>query len=373
MDLTELKAALDANHAATTSALEKLKAELVKAQVDAAEAKASLTEIEVKLNRPGAGGRDRSERQDLETRAFTSFVRRGDRLMGADEAKALRVSDDVSGGYLVPDQFQAEMLRNLVLFSPIRTAARVGAMSSSEVILPRRTGTLTAGWVAEIGTRPATNPSYGNVKLPAHEASCYVDVSNSLLEDSAFDIAAELSFDFAEEFGRLEGASFVNGDGVGKPLGFMNDPNIVAVPSGASTAVTADGLIDLYHALPGFYAQTGVWMMNRLTLGSIRKLKTGDGSYLVAIGGIENQPVTTLLGRPVVEAVDMPNVSAGAYPIAFGDFMQGYRILDRVNLAVLRDPYSVQTSGLVRFHARRRVAGGVTKAEAIRKLQIAAA
>ena len=64
-------------------------------------------------------------------------------------------------------------------------------------------------------------------------------------------------------------------------------------------------------------------------------------------------------------------ISMQRYPIAIGDFQQAYRIYDRTALAVLRDPYSIATTGQVRFHARRRVGGGVVKAEAIRKLKIA--
>lgn len=83
-------------------------------------------------------------------------------------------------------------------------------------------------------------------------------------------------------------------------------------------------------------------------------------------------PGGSLLGRPIVEATDMPDVGAGNMAILFGDFNQGYRIFDRVQLSVLRDPYTIAVNGLTRFHARRRLAAGVTKPEAIRKLKIAA-
>jgi HK97 family phage major capsid protein len=79
-------------------------------------------------------------------------------------------------------------------------------------------------------------------------------------------------------------------------------------------------LIDLFHALPTFYAQNATWAMNRTTLGAVRKLKDGQGRYLVDIGGMGNTPVTTLLGRPVLECPDMPDVAGNAYPIVFGDF-----------------------------------------------------
>jgi HK97 family phage major capsid protein len=372
MELADLQRAIDAQHAASMAAL-------TESRTANAALQARLDEIETKLNRPRvavSGGFDADTKAQTAA-AFTKFVRFGRESLSHDEARllleaksALTVTNDATGGYLAPEQFMIELLRNLVLFSPVRSIARVAQMGAAFVKLPRRTGTLTAAWVTETGHRPQTQPAYGQTTYVADESACYVDISNALLEDSAFDMGAELAFDFAEEFGRLEGAAFVSGDGIGKPAGFMSNDSITSVNSGHASQLTADGLIDLYHALPTFYAANAVWVMNRATLGAARKLKNGSGDYLLAQAGIANAPNTTLLGRPVVELPDMPDVAAGAYPVAFGDFMQGYRIFDRTQLAVLRDPYSVQTNGLVRFHARRRVAGGVSKAEAIKKLKI---
>lgn len=192
-----------------------------------------------------------------------------------------------------------------------------------------------------------------------------------MLEDSAFDVAAELRFEFAEEFGRAEGAAFVNGDGVVKPAGFMADQSVGYVPSGSANAITADSLFDIYSKVPSAFRANAVWGMNSNTLASIRKLKDTGGAYLLASAGIAGAPDTTLLGRPVVEMPDMPDLAANAYPIVFGDFGQEYRIFDLVALSVLRDPYSQATNGFTRFHGRRRVAGGVAKADALRKLKIA--
>src|SRR3546814_20970250 len=75
-----------------------------------------------------------------------------------------------------------------------------------------------------------------------------------------------------------------------------------------------------------------------------------------------------LLGRRVVDAVDKPVVAGDAFPIAIGDFMSAYRIFDRNVMSILRDPFTLATKGLVRFHWRRRVAGGVQKAEALRTI-----
>ena len=243
------------------------------------------------------------------------------------------------------------------------------------MIVPRRTGRPTAAWVGETETRSATESAYGQVEIPIDEIACYIDVSNKLLEDAAVDVAAEVAFDLAEEFGRAEGEAFISGNGVKKPLGLLNDTGLSYTASGSASVISdtdggANGLIDLFYALAPFYRQRGVFMANGKTIAALRKLKDGQKQYLwqpsIAVGQPE-----TFLGRPIVEAVDLPDIGAGTFPLLFGDFASAFRIYDRTTLSLLRDPYSQATSGLTRFHARRRVGARVVRAEAVRKLEIA--
>lgn len=333
------------------------------------ELRSRLDRVETVGRRPGAGA---EQRADGEVRAFGHFLRSGREAMAADEIRSLRVSDDTAGGYLAPDQFVTELLRNVVQFSPVRSVARVTGTAAGAVILPKRTGGMTASWVGETQARPETTVTFGQNRYEVRELSAYVDVSNAMLEDSAFDVSSELAFEFAEEFGKAEGTAFVNGASVLQPAGFMQDSSIGNTVSGHASQVTADGLIQLYHDVPAAYRANAVWMMNSNSLATIRKLKDGQGNYLLATTGIAGAMATTLLGRPVIEAPDMPDIGAGLFPVVFGDFGQGYRIFDRVALSILRDPYSVAVNGMTRFHGRRRVAAGVAKAEALRKLKIAA-
>lgn len=331
-----------------------------------------LEAVETALNRSPRGGEvKRDEGDPLEVKAFGAFLRGGEGRVPDAEKKGLVVGDATQGGYLVPTPMANEMLRNLVEFSPVREAARVGSMGSKEILLPRRTGRPTAAWVGETEDRPGTQPAYGQLRIVAHEMACYVDVSQTLLDDSSFSVEQEIAFDLAEEFGRLEGEAFVIGDSVNKPHGFMADETVGHVVTGDAAAITADSLIDLVYAVPAFYRRNAVFMANGQTIAAVRKLKDGQGQYLWRAGIAEGQP-DTLLGRPIVEAVDMPDIGAGAFPIVFGDFNQAYRIMDRVGLTIIRDPFTLASKGQVRFHARRRVGGGVAKAEAIRKLKVAA-
>ena len=325
-----------------------------------------LARNEIRSQRPGAQVKTED---GIEIRAFAGFVRRGREALAMDEVRALVVSDDTVGGYLAPADFQKKLIRNLVEISPVRQAARVTTTGAGSVILPKRTSTPTASWVGETEDRPETAPAYGQIEIPVHEAACYVDVSTKLLEDAALNIANELAFDFAEEFGRIEGAAFLNGNSIKKPMGLMVHADVAAVVNGHATSLQADGLITLMHSLPAYYRNRGAWMMNAGTVGAVRKLKSSSGDYLWRDSLAEGNP-PTVLGRPVIEAPDMDDVGSAAFPILFGDFNSAYRIVDKVAVSILRDPYSQATKGLVRFHARRRVGGDVVRAEAVKKLQM---
>ncbi|MCQ0986495.1 phage major capsid protein [Jiella marina] len=364
MDIEEIKSAFDAHDEAVTKRIDDLAKEL-KAANDRAD------KLETAFKRSPTGGERKNDEPTIEQKAFNGFLRHGVEALAPEERKSLTVGENTRGGYLVTSQFSTEVLKNLVEISPVRQAARVGTMNSSEFVMPKRTARPTAYWVGETEDRTGTEAAYGQVSIIAHETACYVDVSQQLLEDAAVDVEAEVSMDLAEEFGRIEGEAFVTGNGVKKPFGFMNDDDVAIVDSGSATAVTADSLISILYSLPSMYRNRATWMMNSDTLGKVRLLKDGQGQYLWQPGIAAGQP-ETLLGRPIVDATDMPDVAGGATPIAVGDFNSAYRIMDRVGMTLLRDPYTMATKGLIRFHARRRVGADVVKAEALRKLRIAA-
>src|SRR6266404_2264712 len=269
-----------------------------------------LAAVEAKANRPAGTGEGGSVDSKVEQKAFDTYLRKG--ILTAEETKSLRVSDDTAGGYLAPSILQAEIDRNVVLFSPVRSVARVLSTGAPVVRWPKRTGGMTAAWIGETQARPETTVTFGQSQYPVCEIAAYVDVSNAMLEDSVFDINALLSFEFGQEFGFEEGKAFVGGASTLSPAGFLNDTTVAYTPSGAASTFAAtnpaDALIDLFHAIKTPYRANAVWGMNNTTLGTIRKFKDLQGRYLVNIAGLDNTPVTNILGARVVEMPDMPDI-----------------------------------------------------------------
>lgn len=195
-------------------------------------------------------------------------------------------------------------------------------------------------------------------------------ISNELLADSGGSAEQEVRLALGEDFGKKESTAFVNGTGVQQPEGFMTNPDIEAIVNGHATNLSTDKLIDLMYALPAQYRNAGSWAMNGTTLAAVRKLKNGTtGEYLWQPSIQAGQP-ETILGRPVMEMIDMPDIASGAFPIIYGDF-SAYRIVDRLSMSILVNPYLLATKGLTRIHATRRVGGRVIQPARFRKLKTA--
>lgn len=334
-----------------------------------------LDKVEAKANRPvAANSVPAADNDNVERKAFTAYLKQGIDRISPDEVKALTLSTNANGGFLAPQEFGTELIKLLREYSPLRQYAKVIGIESASIIYPRRLTSTSATWVSEIAARTESGMTFEQVTLNAFELATYTDVSNQLLADNVYNLEGELLADYAETFGKVEGLAFVNGTGSGQPKGIMTATGIAEVKTGAAAAFPgtnpADVLIGMYHKIPTTFAQAGVWLMNRNTLSVIRTWKDTTGQYLV-LNPITQGGASTLLGRPIVEMLDMDDIGANKYPIIFGD-MSGYRIVDRVGIDTLRDPYTIRLVGQTRFHASKRVGADVTHPDRFVKLKCAA-
>lgn len=354
--------------------------ETKKAQEAAAEAKTAVEELEAKWARQGLFGKGEKKADHNEwARAVVGAHTIGVANLSADQQKALAaveaeykslgISNDTTGGYLAPSEYVREIIKGVTEVSAARQLARVRQTGSKSILLPKRTGQFAARWTADQGDRAETaGLAWGMLEIHAHEMYALVDISQQNLEDSAFNLESEISFEATEQFAVAEGAAFVTGTGVGQPEGFLTNGDVGFTVSGSAAAVTSDGLLTLKHAIKTAYARNANWALNRTTLGSVRKLKNLQNDY-IWMPGIANGKPNTIDGDPYVEVPDMPVEGANAYPVAYGDFSRAYSLVDRIAMTMLRDPFTQATSGNIRFLFRRRLGGMVLLPEAIRKLK----
>jgi HK97 family phage major capsid protein len=314
--------------------------------------------------------------------AFEGYVRSGDaRRLHRLEEKALSAGSGPDGGYLVPAETEAAVNRALKAISPIRAIAGIRQVSGSVYRRPFATGGADTGWAGETAARPPTDtPVLAELQFPTMELYAMPAASTSLLEDSIVNIDEWLAEEVRLAFAEQEGTAFITGDGVNRPKGLLTYPtvanaswswgNLGTIATGSAGAFPAsnpgDKLLDLIYALKAPYRANGTFVMNRATQAAVRKLKDGQGNYLWQPGNAQGE-TPTLLGYPVAEAEDMPDMAADSLSIAFGDFSRGYLIVDRAGIRVLRDPYSAKP--YVLFYTTKRVGGGVQDFDAIKLMK----
>jgi HK97 family phage major capsid protein len=369
-----LEASFDA--VAAEAAMGELRAEM-------AEFKARMDRAAVIAGRPALGGAVTGA--ETGAKAFVDqYLRKG--MESGIELKSFNSATSDAGGYALPREIDAVIDATLKGISPIRAVANVVKVGTAGYRKLVTTGGAPSGWVAETDARIETaTPVFKEIVPAFGELYANPAASQAMLDDAAFDVEQWLAGEIATEFARAEGAAFVNGNGTNKPKGFLsytttNEADAVRafgtlqyIASGAAGAFPgsnpADKLVDLIQALRAPYRQGAAFVMNAGTLAQIRKFKTTDGAFLWQPGLTEGQ-ADRLLGYPVIESEDMPDIAANSLSIAFGNFKAGYLIAERAETAILRDPFSHKP--FVHFYATKRIGGGVTNSEAIKLMKFAA-
>jgi len=359
-----------------------LDAKLKKIEQSLDRQRTAVERLALEQARPPIG--DDPRRTDPEHKsAWGAYLRKGDDSgIARLDLKSVNVGTEAQGGYVAPPELDRLIEQRLTASSPMRQIATVRQTSATVFRKPVSLGA-TSAWAAETGSRTETTaPTLDLLEFPAAELYAMPAATQTLLDDAYADIDEWLADEVEASFSTQESAAFVTGDGSGKPKGFLSYDMIADashawdkigfILSGGAGAFAAsnpaDKLIDLVYALKSQFRANARFVMNRRTVSAVRKLKDGDGNYLWRPGAAGE--AASLLGYPVTEIEDMPDIAANSFSIAFGDFRRGYLIVDRQGARVLRDPYSMKP--YVLFYTTKRVGGGVQNFDAIKVMKFAA-
>lgn len=295
---------------------------------------------------------------------------------------AMQTGSQPDGGYLITPDKSGRLVQLVYEQSPIRQLASVQVIGTDalEGVLDLEEG--DAGWVGETETRTDSNtPKLGEWRIPVQEVYAMPKTTQRSLDDAARDLEGWLVEKGAARMARMEGAASVSGDGNKRWAGIIpyanaskptasNWKRIEFIKSGTSagfgTTGAADKIIDVIQALKTIYRPGAVFFANSLTIGAARKIKNSNGEYVFQpdmVNGFNGR----LCGYPLVDFADMPDLAADSYSMGFGNLREGYQIVDRLGVRVLRDP--VTTKGYVKFYMTKRSGGDVVNFEAIKLLK----
>lgn len=316
--------------------------------------------------------------------AFFKWARKG-RLEALTDAerKSMLAGDDANGGYLLPPPTVGRIVKKIFELSPIRQIASVVSISTQALEGIYDNDEASVGYVGEVAARPNTGtPTLGKYRIEAFEIYANPKISQTLIDDAAYDVEGWLADKVANKLARFEGAEFVTGTGVNAIKGFTKY-TLSATADGSRTwgqiekiktgvngdfaaSSPADKIFDLTQAFKPAYLNAAKWVTTREVIGKVRKFKGATtGDYLWQ-PGLQAGMTDKLLGYPIVMAQDLPALSTYATTSApclwLADWAEFYTIVDRMGIRTIRDNLTDKPN--VQFYSTRRVGGGVLNFEA---------
>ena len=295
--------------------------------------------------------------------AYLRFLR-GDQTV----RNSLYEGTDGSGGFLVPDEFEKQLISGLECENVLRKISNV-VQTRYDLKIPGVLSHGSASWVDEEGGITDTDETFNQIVLKAYKMATRMRVSDELLEDSGFDIESYIAKEFARRIGQLEEETFLTGDGISKPLGLISQAPVgtITVESGV---ISIEDVIELMHSINGQYRIGSVWLMNESTLNTLYKIKSAIGRNIWQ-PSLEEESPSMLLGYRVIICDSMPKIESGSSPIMFGNFSY-FWIGDRGKRSMKRLSELYATEGQVGFMASQRVDAKLIQPAAIKSLQVKA-
>lgn len=343
-----------------------------------------MAEFDKKAGRPSAENQLTEDQQEHK-KAFSRFVRKG-QTDGLDELqlKAMNSGSDPDGGYTVLPEMDAEIDRVVGTISTLGRLANNKTISTNQYKKLVKTSGMSMRRVDDGSTGgESTAPKYDQIILDVFTAEVEPWVFNETLDDSFVNLEGDLAEEAAIAFAEGLGSEYISGDGVGKARGITSYTNVANasyswgnvgyIASGAAGAFNGtnpgDAVVQLQGALKSQYRPGAVFLTNDATLNTMRQFKDGSGAFYLwnpdpsaGFGG-------RFLGSPVEIDDNMADVGAGSYSLAYGNFRQGYTVVNRAGTTLIRD--NITAKGKTKFNFRRRVGGGIHNYEAIKLMKFA--
>jgi HK97 family phage major capsid protein len=246
-------------------------------------------------------------------------------------------TDPATGGFLVPEETRSNLLQLALEQSIVRSRASVITMGSLTTSIPFVDATTHVGsvfggmvfyWVGEGASITPTEAKFGRVKLEASKLVGGARVPNELWADAPalttwLETAAPMGLAFYED------VAFINGNGVGQPLGIRQSGAKIQVTRATTDELEPADIYGMYARMLPQSLGSAVWLVNQTLLPKLFGMQTVveatgtpvGGGFPLGVVNIANQPVPAILGRPMIVTEKVPALASGTGDdIMFVDF-----------------------------------------------------
>lgn len=269
---------------------------------------------------------------------------------------------DTDGGYLVPEEYDIRLIDVLDEENIMRKLGTRITTSGEHKINIAATKP-AASWIEEGGALSFGDATFDQILMDAHKLHVAIKVTEELLYDNAFGLENYIITQFGKALANAEEDAFLNGDGVGKPLGLFAASGGGQIAETLTAAIKADDIINLVYALKRPYRKNASFIMNDKNIAAIRKLKDNNGAYIWQPSAQAGEP-DRLFGYPVHTSAYAPEDA-----IAFGDYKY-YNIGDRGTRSFKQLTELFAGNGMIGYVAKERVDGKLILPEAVQILKL---
>lgn len=277
-------------------------------------------------------------------------------------SNVLQEGVDADGGYLVPEEYDSRLIQTLSEENIMRRLGNVITTSGEHKINIAATKP-AAAWIEEGGALQFSDATFAQILLDAHKLHVAIKVTEELLYDSAFNLESYIIEQFGKALANAEEDAFLNGTGVGQPLGLFAEVGGGHVAGTLTAALKADDVLDLISNLKRPYRKNASFIMNDKTVAQIRKFKDNNGAYIWQPSYQAGEP-DRILGYSVHTSEYAPENA-----IAFGDYSY-YNIGDRGIRSFKQLTELFAGNGMIGYVAKERVDGKLILPEAVQILKL---
>lgn len=277
-------------------------------------------------------------------------------------SNVLQEGVDTDGGYLVPEEYDNRLIDVLDEENIMRKLGTRITTSGEHKINIAATKP-AASWIEEGGALSFGDATFDQILMDAHKLHVAIKVTEELLYDNAFGLENYIITQFGKALANAEEDAFLNGDGVGKPLGLFAASGGGQIAETLTAAIKADDIINLVYALKRPYRKNASFIMNDKNIAVIRKLKDNNGAYIWQPSAQAGEP-DRLFGYPVHTSAYAPEDA-----IAFGDYKY-YNIGDRGTRSFKQLTELFAGNGMIGYVAKERVDGKLILPEAVQILKL---
>lgn len=282
---------------------------------------------------PDGGGDKQPTQEQQDTRAFENFIR--GRVVH-ERAGELTKTDN---GSVIPTTIAQQIIKKVYDVSPIlEKSQKYNVKGKLQIPYYDTTdGGITVAYAEEFKPLTSSNGKFKNIELDGFLAGALSKISNSLINNSQFDIVSFVVNQMGEDIARFIEHELLIGT-ASKVEGLSKLTN--SVTTAAGTAITADEVVKLKDSIKDVYQSNAIWIMSPATRTALRLLKGSDGHYLLN-DDISSPFGTVLLGKPVYVSDNMPDIAGDKTVIYYGD-MTGLatKFSENITTQVLREKYA---------------------------------